>query len=657
MATIPVSNFGTSVASAGPMMRETRSKTAGAAIAGVGNTILDQGIKDEEQRRKAAASLALAKTNNELHDAADEISKGVLEGTVSTKDALGEYKKRSAKIQTDNLAGLTPDFQESLRTHFIGANGQLERGLGGVIEKRNQSDTRATIVQFGEQVGREAMRNGPAWAAEKFGALVDFSGNSAGMTPAEQAEVKQRFTEKAHYDFFDAAVTGARRSNKELSEVEKKLNSDAAGAMDPRARTELLTKVEGFKFANDQRDEAARRRLEAEQERYLTKARHEFDAATSIINTGKMLSPAYVEQVTTAVRGTPYERAFKELTTGGQEKFQFGSMSLAQQEKALNQARANLNVNGTSPEAEKQVRQLESINDAAKKEYADDPLPAAASRGVLAGVAPLDMTSPASIVATIDERVSQAELVAQKTGAPVSPFLRSEADKIAKMVAALPVDQRSSALAQFAEKLGPGQAAALGRQIAPSDKATAIALGLSSARTTTGRYTSEIVLRGAQAMKDKAVQPDNMAVTGIRARAAAEIGNAFINETVRQTMIDAAVFAEYGLQSEGSGDLSRAVRLVTGAIVERGGRKVPAPYGMPAADFEKKVAQLGPESLRTAVPNQQVWIAGTSLTLPEFFKQVPNAALLWQSNGRYAVQAGTGVATNADGVPLILEVQ
>ena len=221
------------------------------------------------------------------------------------------------------------------------------------------------------------------------------------------------------------------------------------------------------------------------------------------------------------------------------------------------------------------------------------------------------------------------------------------------MINILPVEQRSTAIAQLAQTLGPQQAAALGRQLAPKDKALGIAIGMAGAKTSAGRYTSELVLRGAQAMRDKSVQVDNRAMTGVRARVAEEIGNAYPNQELRETMIEAAVLAQYGLEAEGSGDLSRAVRLVTGGIVERGGSKVPLPYGMNAETFDQRLRSLTPLDLRTA----QVVVAGQKLSTYDFLQQLGDAPLIHAGQGRYAVQAGGGLVQRPDGKPLILEIR
>lgn len=376
------------------------------------------------------------------------------------------------------------------------------------------------------------------------------------------------------------------------------------------------------------------------------------------MQTGKVLSPEYVDQVSKAVAGTPYEAAFRESIKQGPENAAFGTLPLATQQQALVEARAKLNSTGTNPQIEKRVSELQRIHDEAVKEYAEDPLIAAQSRGILQAIEPVNTADIPSLLGTLGNRIQQAQIVSQQVGATVSPLTKVEAERVGKLLSMLPVEQRSSALAQLGETLGPQQASALGRQLAPKDKATGIALGMAGAKTTMGRYTSELVLRGAQALKDKAVAPDNKALSGVRAQVAAEIGDAYANDEVRSTMIEAAMLVEYGLQAEGGGDVARAVRLATGGgFTERNGRKVPLPQGIDAERFDRRLQAIKPSDLAPQLPDGAVYVGGTRVDASAFVQQIPGAVLVHAGQGRYAVQAGGGLVTNSQRRPVIIEVK
>src|SRR5574341_882589 len=118
-----------------------------------------------------------------------------------------------------------------------------------------------------------------------------------------------------------------------------------------------------------------------------------------------MLSHEYSAQVSKDVIGTPYELAFKELLKQAPAKSAFGMQPLAVMDQAISQARAQLNVSGTNPQAEKTLSQLEHIRDQARRDYAEDPLLAAQERGIVQAVAPINVENMQSLLGTIGKRV------------------------------------------------------------------------------------------------------------------------------------------------------------------------------------------------------------------------------------------------------------
>lgn len=633
---------------------------------GVRHAAIDiQKQRDEEARHaqlqaeaadKAAAVAAMTRARDGLAALHDDTVEGVRTGTIDKTKAADEWQQRTRDFMAGALEGVPAVHRGAVQADLDHQVATFSRGVRKSVELRDQQDVRSGIndtLEYTQRLYSTDPKAAEQLATETLRTLGPFSG----MDPAAIQKAGQAWKEGTRYTKAYGMVNGARRDNAELDKVAAQLDTPEFEALDPQRKAQLLTQVEGFKVANVQRAEAEARRRQAEEERRLRHAEAQFNAANSILTTGKVLSDAYVQQVSQAVAGTPFDLAFKEALRQGPEQAAFGQQSLATMERLLSQTRAQLNVNGTDPATEKRLKQMETIRDQARKDYAEDPLLAAQERGVLPGVASLDTSSIAGLISTIGERTGQAALVAQQVGGAVSPLLRSEAESVVKILNVLPVDQRSSALAQLASAIGPQQAAALGHQMAPKDKALGIALGLAGDKTTAGRYTSEIVLKGAQAIKDKAVKEDNRALVGVRAAVAAEIGDAYIDQTLRERMIDAAVYAEYGLQAESDSDPRRAVRLVTGGIVERNGRKVPLPRGMSASDFDKRIQQVTAVDIAPQLVDGKVYVSGTAMPAADFLAQVPNAALLHAGQGRYAVQTGAGLATNAAGRPLIIEVK
>lgn len=607
-------------------------------------------IADAARRAKSAASMR--EIDADLDQIAADVADGVRTGQIDKTSATEEFKRRSQERMATGMEGISQEDQGIAQQSFNARSTRLNRAVvSKSVTQRDQQDVRAGIDSQLEFAQRLYLKD-PAAADQIASQTIEQLGPFSGVGSADLQKTMQRWKEGTRLNKAQTMVIDARRDNAELDKVASALGKDEFSDIDPQRKTTLLGQIEGFKVSNIQKQEAEARRRQAEQERYLRKAEASFTAAQSLISQGKVLSPEYVDQVSKSVTGTPFAAALKESLKEAPENTSFGVQPLSVQRELLSQARAQLNTTGTNPAAEKRLAKLEKIYSDAEREYKADPLLAAQERGVIPAVAPLNTADLRSVIGSISARVDQAGIVQQQTGSPVSPLLSHEAEQVGKMISILPVDQRSTAISQLSEVMGPGVSAAFGRQVAPKDKALGLAIGLASAKTTAGRYTSELILRGAQAMKDKAVAVDNKALTGIRAQVAKEIGDAYPNQDLREAMIDATVYAEYGLQSEGSGDVRRAVSLITGGLAERGGRKVPLPYGMKADDFDKRIRALTPENLKT----DQVVVGGRALKSSDFLSQLPDAPLIHAGQGRYAVQAGGGIVLKPNGQPLILEI-
>ena len=138
------------------------------------------------------------------------------------------------------------------------------------------------------------------------------------------------------------------------------------------------------------------------------------------------------------------------------------------------------------------------------REYQDDPLPAALDAGHYQTIAPLDVSSIAAVRGGLQRRGQSRRRLWPREGWPVSPLLKAEAEQVARWWRSCRPEQRATAVAELAQVAGPGTASADdGRQIAPKDKALGLALGLAGSKTTAGRYTSELVLRGAQTIRTR----------------------------------------------------------------------------------------------------------------------------------------------------------
>lgn len=636
----------------------------GQAVAGFGQDLQridQQQLRERKQLQEAAdranADTIMQRAMSSLDEASDAMGVGIKGGQIAKDQAAQQWQQQS----TDLISGVMGNVPEALRgqvqARLDSRASHLGRGVGRAVMERDQSDVRAGLDQTLETAGRMYLRN-PQEANNMVATAFEQQGPFSGLDAQQLGRMQQNWREATRFNKAATMVQDARNNNGSLDQVTKALGGEEFADLTPERRLQLSTQIEGFKTSNIQRAEAARARAEAQQRAQLDRAQAAYSAAQGLVMTGKALSHDYVTQLSQTVAGTPFAKAVPELVRQAPEMSAFGTQPLAVQQQILQQTRAKLNQTGTSPDIEKQVNRMDAVYQQSLKDYREDPLLAAQERGVLPSIAPLDTSSMATMLQGLAQRSEQARIVSGVVGQAVSPLLRTEAEQAAKLIQALPVEQKSSALAQLASTVGPAMASALGRQMAPKDQALGISLGMAGSTTTQGRYTSELVLRGSQALKDKAIKEDNAAITGVRARIASEYGNA-VSGPARETLIDAALMIYYGKQAEGGGAISipGAVALASGGVAERNGRKFVLPYGVPANEFEKKLQQMNSGAVAGQLPDGQVYVGQTPMSADDFVKNLPKAALITSGNGRYTVQAGGGLVTNSRGQPVFVEVK
>lgn len=381
-------------------------------------------------------------------------------------------------------------------------------------------------------------------------------------------------------------------------------------------------------------------------------------AYIGMLKDGDQPPPDQVAALRGRVAGTVYAPALAQAEQQAAVIAAFRGMPMPEQRRQLDGMQVKLNAGQLDPDQRSLFETLRANHDKAAKAYADDPMSAAVSQRVLPqGLAPVQAESVATLVQTLPARSQQARSVSANLGSPVSPLTAAEADQVGSVLRQLPPEQRASAVAQIAQSMDPVQASALARQIAPKDQALGIALGMVADRTTEGRYASELVLRGAQALKDKTFKDEVTSLPALRAEVAAEIGDAYQNQEQRDAMIEAALLVRVGLASERGGNTRQAVSIATGGIAEHNGKKIPLPYGVSADEFGKRLSAITPDMLRSQAPDGKVYSNGAPMDAAAFLSALPTAELIHAGRGRYAVRSGGGVITNQQGRPVIIEVR
>lgn len=659
---IQLGNFGNIVAQPQQQAQVQADNQVSNALGRLGQTGMQIAGDLIAAKQRTQAASALASLTNAYHDIHDQVGRDVLSGAIKPEDAMPEFQKRTADARKTASEGLNGEQLAAMEPHLITTGGTLERSLQGVIVKRTQEDVGANLLNMGEEFQRSAMRDLPG-AIAKWDQAVDAMGPQAGWNPNKIAEVKQTFKEGATYNFSNATLEGAAQTGQLdlVRAARQKIEGPEGEALDPAKRTALIIKAYAYEngiLAQQQRnqDKADREQMARE-----NAAADLYNKGFDLASQGRYFSADFINELSTAAAGTRMAGPAQELVKSQAKVAGFASLSLPQQQAEIERMRAagsNPTI-GVSPLEQNVQQQFERIHDASVKAYQENPWQAAQERGVITDAPVISLNSVQDAQQVLTQRMQQIGQVEVAAGRKISPLQPQEAEQIGRLVRSLPPDQQSSALASFGAAVGDSdRLAALAHQIDAKDKVLGTAMMYANAKTTQGRYTSELILRGARALADKSILVDNAKETGWRGAIAKEIGDAFPNQEVRNRMIDAAYYVQAGFAAEGDGtDTSRAVRLTAGRIVERGGSKVPLPYGMEESDFDKRLKAIQPADLAVQAPGGVVLVGKTEMPLDQFIKSLPDAALVHAGQGRYNVRAGMGLVTNRQGQRITIEVR
>ena len=237
----------------------------------------------------------------------------------------------------------------------------------------------------------------------------------------------------------------------------------------------------------------------------------------------------------------------------------------------------------------------------------------------------------------------------------MSPLLAREAARFGDLLATLPPSQRADRIAQMSKLLPPGMAHAMAAQIAPKDRALALQFAAGASQTTQGRYTAELIGRGAQAVKDKEVKEEMGAETGLRSTIAKEVGDA-VSGQAREDVIEAARLIYLGKHAMGESiDAANATRIaVGGQIIEHNGRRIPVPNGV---DMRESLMRYSRASIERQAPDGWVYLAGRRpMGVPEFLGALPEAQLEAVGFGRYMVRSGGSMVLDSKSRPIVIDV-
>ncbi|WP_020665891.1 hypothetical protein [Methyloversatilis discipulorum] len=693
MAQIPIGRFGFQTAEPAPTPRApagafgntTGLQIAADAIGDVARVELrDQRLQEAEAAREAKrlqleqdreaklqrTELDRAKAANLLLDR--EIELDTAARTLEERLAAGELSHEDAgKAWQESLAALPkPDIELSDPV----AADNLQRGI-----KRLE-------FRSGTKVGEAARKARAGEIKTQADGVLDKLGKMAGLPGADMALIgkqvdaldeigaraygkewgakKQSFKDAAWDAQLNQQAMSARNDVKALDALAKAVtDGEYKDKLDSNRRNTLVAKLEGYRTSLIQRQEAAAARAARAQEARIRKAEAEFNVFQALADKGTILDPAYIDRVMTVTAGTDYQTGVRQLAQHAQAVGGLASQPVPAQQATLDAIDREIATKGRTPELDKRREAVAKVVNGSRTDLNQNGLRAGLERGVITQIAPIDTSSPEGLARSLAGRMQQADTVSAWAGKTVSPLDSDEADAVRKMLGALPAKLRSEAVASIATATGPRAAAAIAAQLDKQDRPLALAFASAGDRTTAGRFTSELIIKGAAAIKDGTVAKDDKNVTGWRAQIAAEVEGAFPTETSTQAVKDAAYYIAAGIAQESGGavspkDIRKAVTLAAGGqIIERNGKRIPIPAGMDADAFEDRIKSVPAASIEAQAPGGQVLVGGTPMPAAEFAASVPGQELMIVGPNRYAVIVRGRPVTNTQGKPVIVEVR
>ena len=435
----------------------------------------------------------------------------------------------------------------------------------------------------------------------------------------------------------------------------------------PEVLTSLVERATMLSITRQQQKEMALQRRQREYEAHLNRASAVAQAFQMQADKGTMLDPAYVNQAITATAGTPFQAVIKSTAQQVQEIGGFSAQPLPVQRAALDAIDAQIALHGRNPALDKRREQIAKVVQGSESDLKADPLRAGLQRGVIDSLPPIDFQGGTSaVVQQLAARVPLAQRVSAWSKQPTSPMTSDEADQFKQQLDALPAKERAGAVAELARAIGPQQAQGLAVQMDAKDRALGLAFASAGDMTTSGRFTSELILKGQQAKKDGTStkgqkQPDLKASTW-KAHASEQLAGVFPNQNATNATRDAAELIMHGIAAEQGGELSeddmdRAVRLaVGGSIVEHNGARIPLPAGMDEDALATRLSTVRPEDLATQTGGGNVRAGGVPVPVDQFIKSLPGQKLMAVRPGQFAVLVQGRPVTNEKGSPIIIKV-
>lgn len=370
---------------------------------------------------------------------------------------------------------------------------------------------------------------------------------------------------------------------------------------------------------------------------------------------GQYMSPDYVTQLRGATSGTSFAAGAERLIGGQAAVSGFASAPASDRNAVLNMLRTSGAdpTKGTDPESSKQVDKFATVDNEIRKAVAENPWAASQKYGVSKDAGLVNVGSVPDAVSLIKKRGQTQDQLETWVGNAVSPLQPGEAGQLSNILTAMPPVARGEALAQIGAGLPVGRLEALADQLDAKDKPQALALKLGSDQSASGRSVADLVLQGAQSLKDGTVKKDDAKLSGWRAEIAGLVRGTLGSEKAENDVIDSAYYVRAAMDNDANAapgykfaaTNERAVALVLGQPMERNGVKTLLPRAMDESGFDKALSVYTPDKLQTMAPDGNLYLRGQPVTLQRFSDSITRYGMTRDGKGNFLPSTGGAFIT------------
>lgn len=696
MAKIPTGNFGNMIPQGTPAARLNPSafitgdgleqtgnalmRVAGAGLAedrkqqeqinAERDDLINQVSAKEDKVQKELRTLKLAdklKTRqDEIAAVTDSLRADVEMGRLSYTDVTPTFKKAMDKLSSPDLNG----FDEVEVSKFnVGVNDYLRNAqsqLGEIVRRGEVNEHRSRVDSFLDGFGKEAGLPGADMnqLTKRLDAMDEVGKTAYGTTWEKK---KQDAKDMMWFSNLSQQALAVSSNLHGIRQLKNDITTGPyADKLDSTNRLTLETRLEGMETNLLQRQEANAQRMQREQERRLTNAEAAFNVFQATKNKGGFLSQEFTDRTIEETKGTIYEEAVRDSLKQAKELGGLASQPLAAQKQLLTSIDAKAASEGRSPELDKQRDQVSRVWAASVADVKNNGIRAGFERGVISNLEPLDFSNSTTLLSSIKKRIHAAEIVSAwaKGFVPaVSPLDNDEAENVRTMFEVLQPKEKSQFISNIVSITGPKFGAAIARQIGDKDRVLELAFATGTSKTTTGKYVSERIFKGAQSIKDRTVLKDDQALIGTQAMIAKEVEGLFPSQQLTEAVKDTTLYISASFGADGNGnikpkDIRRARDLaIGGTVIDHNGKRLPIPAGIDEDSFSDRIRSITPEEIKKQAPDGRVRVAGIEMAVTDFTKSLPGQELMPIGLGRYAVIVQGRPVSNTRGGMVVISVQ